>query len=176
MGWKRNCTIVYILVCASRCSCGGSGGYNSHCDRFILAISVLGQYLKKLWIWWQPSPIKLKKNSMVWVRERTIPTQRPPLVGEVRVPRGQSDGSRRPYSRFSRQEPLLFYQVAPQLYSRDWVGPVPDPLLLFVVPGNRSRDPCICSQELWPLDHRGGPTVTNNKENTKVIYNVCIMV
>jgi hypothetical protein len=60
---------------------------------------------------------------MVWVRERTIPTERPPLVGEVianflrkeGVPRGQRDGSLRPYSRFSRQEPLLFYQVAPQL-------------------------------------------------------------
>jgi hypothetical protein len=25
----------------------------------------------------------VKKNSMVWVRERTIPTERPPLVGEV---------------------------------------------------------------------------------------------
>jgi hypothetical protein len=31
---------------------------------------------------------------------------------------GQRDGSLWPYSRFSRQEPLLFYQVAPQLYSR----------------------------------------------------------
>jgi hypothetical protein len=30
---------------------------------------------------------------------------------------------------FSKQEPLLFYQVAPQLYSRGWVDPVPDPLL-----------------------------------------------
>jgi hypothetical protein len=77
-------------------------------------------------------------NSMVWVRERTIPTERPPLVGEVianfcgwRVPRGQRDGSPRPYSRFSRQEPLLFYQVAPQLYSRGWVDPVPDPLIFF---------------------------------------------
>jgi hypothetical protein len=26
---------------------------------------------------------KKEKNSMVWVRERTIPTERPPLVGEV---------------------------------------------------------------------------------------------
>jgi hypothetical protein len=26
---------------------------------------------------------ELKLNSMVWVRERTIPTERPPLVGEV---------------------------------------------------------------------------------------------
>jgi hypothetical protein len=47
------------------------------------------------------------------------------------VPRGQRDGSLRQYSRLSRQEPLLFYQVAPQLYSRDWVDPVPDPLLFF---------------------------------------------
>jgi hypothetical protein len=40
------------------------------------------------------------------------------------------------FSRFSRQESLLFYQVFPQLYSRGWVDPVPDPLLFFlVVPG-----------------------------------------
>jgi hypothetical protein len=31
----------------------------------------------------------------------------------------------------SRLELLLFYQVAPQLYSRGWVDPVPDPLLVF---------------------------------------------
>jgi hypothetical protein len=87
------------------------------------------------------STLKLKKlNSMVWVRERTIPTERLPLVGEVianvcgyRVPRGQRDGSLRSYSRFSRQEPLLFYQVAPQLWSRGWVDPVPDPLLFFLL-------------------------------------------
>jgi hypothetical protein len=42
---------------------------------------------------------------MVWVRERTIPTERPPLVGEAianlcgeRMPRGQRNGSLRPYS------------------------------------------------------------------------------
>jgi hypothetical protein len=27
--------------------------------------------------------VSIKKNSMVWVREWTIPTERPPLVGEV---------------------------------------------------------------------------------------------
>jgi hypothetical protein len=26
---------------------------------------------------------QVKENYMVWVRERTIPTERPPLVGEV---------------------------------------------------------------------------------------------
>jgi hypothetical protein len=57
-----------------------------------------------------------------------------------KVPRNQRDGSLRPYSRFSRQEPLLFYQVAPQLYSRNWVDPVPDPLLFFSgSAGNRTR-------------------------------------
>jgi hypothetical protein len=44
------------------------------------------------------------------------------------------DGSLRPYSWFSRQEPLLFYQVTPQLYSRGWVEPVPDPLLFSFPP------------------------------------------
>jgi hypothetical protein len=39
------------------------------------------------------------------------------------------------------------------------VDPVPDPLLLRKSgsSGNRTRDLRICSQELWPLDHRGGP-------------------
>jgi hypothetical protein len=35
------------------------------------------------------------------------------------------------------------------------VDPVPDPFLRkSVSAGNRTRDPWICSQELWPLDHR----------------------
>jgi hypothetical protein len=38
------------------------------------------------------------------------------------------------------------------------VDPVPDPLLLRKSgsSGNRTRDLRICSQEVWPLDHRGG--------------------
>jgi hypothetical protein len=61
------------------------------------------------------------------VSERTIPTERPTRIGGVewslwRIPR--------PYSRISWPEPLLFYQAAPQLYSRGWVDPVPDLLLV----------------------------------------------
>jgi hypothetical protein len=48
-----------------------------------------------------------KKNSVTSVREGTIPTERPQLVGEVNdnyweyiVSRGQHDGSLWPYSRF----------------------------------------------------------------------------
>jgi hypothetical protein len=49
------------------------------------------------------------------------------------------------------------FQVAPQLHSRGWVDPVADPLLFFCSADNRTRDLRIFSQELWPLDHRGGP-------------------
>jgi hypothetical protein len=80
---------------------------------------------------------------MVWVRERTIPTKRPQLVGEVIANFLRKEGAtwlawQIPMAVFSisKQEPLLFYQVATQLYSRGWVDPLPDPLLFFlVVPG-----------------------------------------
>jgi len=47
------------------------------------------------------------------------------------------------------------------------VDPVPDPLLLKKSgsAGNRTRDLCICSQKLWPLDHRGGPIISNIIKN-----------
>jgi hypothetical protein len=52
---------------------------------------------------------------VAWVRELTIPTEWPPIAGEVsfnfcgkRVPRGECDGFLRPYSRLSRPEPLPF--------------------------------------------------------------------
>jgi hypothetical protein len=73
---------------------------------------------------------------VAWVRERTISTERPLLVGEVNVNFLRIGGAtwsawRIPTAVFSisRQEALLFYQVAPQLYSRGRVDPVPDPLL-----------------------------------------------
>jgi hypothetical protein len=101
------------------------------------------------------------------VRKRNIPTERPPFVGEdnanfcrYRVSRGRCSGSPRPLiSIFYTRSHYFSIQVAPQLYSRGWVDPVPDPLLLRKSgsAGNRTRDLCICSQELWPLDHRGGP-------------------
>jgi hypothetical protein len=57
---------------------------------------------------------------------------------------------------FQDRSRYYFIQVAPQLSSRGWVDPVPDPLLLIKSggAGNRTRDLWICSQELWPLDHR----------------------
>jgi hypothetical protein len=71
-----------------------------------------------------------------------------------------------PYGRilcFLDRSRYFFFQVAPQLCSRGWVDPVPDPLLLRKSgsAGNRTRV-SGCSQELWPLDHRGGPLRENN--------------
>jgi hypothetical protein len=55
------------------------------------------------------------------------------------MPRGQHNVSPRLYSRLSRPEPVLFLQVAPQLYLRGWVDPVPDPLLLTKSGSARNR-------------------------------------
>jgi hypothetical protein len=47
-----------------------------------------------------------------------------------------------PYGRilgFLDQSSCLFYQVAPQLHSRGWVDPVPDPLLLWKCGRNGNR-------------------------------------
>jgi hypothetical protein len=48
------------------------------------------------------------------------------------------------------------------------MDPIPDPLLLRKSgsPGNRTRDLWICSQELWPLDYRGGNFYTLNSDKT----------
>jgi hypothetical protein len=58
-----------------------------------------------------------------------------------RVPRSQRDRSPWSYSRISRPEPLFFFQIAPQLYSRGWVDPVPDPLCFFKAPNDSKALP-----------------------------------
>jgi hypothetical protein len=125
-------------------------------------------------IWDQNATTNKQTNSMVWVRERTILTERQPLVGEVianfcvyMVPRDQRDGSIRPYSRFSRQEPLLFNQVAPKLYSRGWVDPVSDSLLFFlVVPGIEPGHPDLYPITLTTRPQRRSKTQLSNEINT----------
>jgi hypothetical protein len=67
--------------------------------------------------------------------------------------------AKNPHSRilgFLYRSRYYFFQAASQLYWRGWVDPVPDPLLLRKSgsAGNQTLDLRICSQELWPLDHR----------------------
>jgi hypothetical protein len=65
---------------------------------------------------------------VAWVRERTIPNERPPLVGKVFAGRGcHMVGVTGPYGRirgFLDRSRYCFFQVAPQLYSWGWVDPV----------------------------------------------------
>jgi hypothetical protein len=66
-----------------------------------------------------------------------------------------------PYGRilgFLDRSRYFFFQVAPQLYSRGCVDPVPDPLLLRKSgsTGNRTRASGSVAKNSWLLDHRGG--------------------
>jgi hypothetical protein len=72
------------------------------------------------------------KNSVAWIRKRTIPTEWPPLLSEVsanfcgeKVPRGQCDGSLRPCSRLSRTKPLLFLPSSSSVVLTRLSGPRP---------------------------------------------------
>jgi hypothetical protein len=120
--------------------------------------------------------VRKKRNFGALVRQRTTSTERPPLVGEVsanfsgeRLSDGQRNESPRPLFRFSRPKSLLSFQVVPQLSSRGWVDPVPDPLLLrrSGSAGKRTRDLWICSQKLWSLDHNDY-TVSTEKTMDKL--------
>jgi hypothetical protein len=74
---------------------------------------------------------------VAWVRERTIPTEWPLLVGEVSANFSEDRGCHvvsvtDPYGRilgFLDRSRYFFFQVAPQLYSRGWVNLGPNPLL-----------------------------------------------
>jgi hypothetical protein len=76
-----------------------------------------------------PTSFRCKKkrtNSVAWGRERTIPTERPPFVGQVsdnvcgttwsawRIPYGRNFG-------FLDRSRYFFFKEAPQLYSRGWI-------------------------------------------------------
>jgi hypothetical protein len=67
-------------------------------------------------------------------------------------------------------------QVVPQLSSRGWANPVPDTILLRKSgsAGNRTRDLWICSQEIWPLDYRGGHFCNKFfKFYVQSMFNIC---
>jgi hypothetical protein len=94
--------------------------------------------------------------NVTWVREGTAACRRSYYqllrchVVSVTDPYGLILG-------FLDRRRYFFFQIAPQLYSRDWVDPVPDPLLRKSgSAGNRTRNLWICNQEHWPLNQRGG--------------------
>jgi hypothetical protein len=66
---------------------------------------------------------------------------------------------------FLDRNPYFFFQVAPQLYSRGWVDPVSDPLLLRKSgsAGNRTRTSGYVARNSWLLDHRDGAVEQRNQ-------------
>jgi hypothetical protein len=80
---------------------------------------------------------KQQTNSVALVRERNIPTGRPPLTTKL-VPTFadsvyQVVSATDPHGRipgFLDRSHYSSFQAAPQLYLRGWVHPVPDSLLL----------------------------------------------
>jgi hypothetical protein len=78
---------------------------------------------------------KTKQKTTPWpvVRKRTIQTERPPLVGEVSANFWRKEGVSWSAHRIPTAVNLgfldgrnYFLEIAPQLSSRGWVGPVPD--------------------------------------------------
>jgi hypothetical protein len=97
--------------------------------------------------------------SVVLVHKRTIPTEKPPLAGEVSANILGIEGVVWSAQRIPTAVNLGFLDPKPLLFHlSSWVDPVPDPLLLRKCGRERNRtlDLWICSQKLWPLDHRGG--------------------
>jgi hypothetical protein len=102
---------------------------------------------------WPESASELYRPS-----DRRLSAKLVPTFPDRVVLHSQRDESLRLYYRLSRPEPLLFH-------------PISSSIVLTILSGPRSRtttsqkiwycrgsnlDLWICSQELWPLDHRGG--------------------
>jgi hypothetical protein len=76
-----------------------------------------------------------------------------------RMPRGRRDGSLWLYSRLSSQEPLLFLWSSSSIVLTRLSESRSRLLIKSGRAENRTQNLWICSQELWPLDHRGGPNI-----------------
>jgi hypothetical protein len=82
-----------------------------------------------------------------------------PTFADRGVPHGQRSGIPMAVNlSFLYRSRYFFFQGVPHLCSWGWVDSVPDPLLLRKSGRDRylTHNLYVCSQEFWPLDHRGG--------------------
>jgi hypothetical protein len=107
-------------------------------------------------------------NSVVWVRERTIPVERSPLVVQVsanfcayRVSRGQRDESLRPFFWLSRSEPLLFLPSSSSIVLMRLSEPRSKPTTPKKIWQRRESNPG--SLDLW----QGTPTTRQQRRSNK---------
>jgi hypothetical protein len=103
---------------------------------------VASQLYSRGWMGPVPDPLLLRKSGGAENRTR-----------DLWVCSQEHNGSLRPYSRISRPKPLL---SLPSIHSRGVMDPVPDPSFLRKSSRawNQTRYFWVCSQELWPLEHR----------------------
>jgi hypothetical protein len=108
--------------------------FHSH-QCFMTCSSHGGEY-NNITTTWLYSKSELHRPSDCHLSAKLVPTSadRKCHVVSVTNPYGRNLG-------FLDQSRYFFFQVAPQLYSRGWVVPVPDPLLLRKSgsAGNRTR-------------------------------------
>jgi hypothetical protein len=121
----------------------------------------------KNWTTWPESARELYHLSDRLFSVKLVPTfaNRGCHVVSVTDPYGCTIG-------FLDRNRYFIFQAAPQLYSRGLVDPITDPPRLRKS-GNSGNG--ICSQELWPLDHRGGlkPSTAFNKYCKLPCFSLC---
>jgi hypothetical protein len=115
------------------------------------------------------------KTPWLLVRKRTIPTERPWRPVKLMATfsgRGMSlcqyNGFPRPLISVSRPEPLLLFQVAPQLSWRGWVDPVPEPLL--------PRKSGSAGNRTWDLWYSGSLYLWTGTLTIRPSWSFCNMV
>jgi hypothetical protein len=97
LSW-RNLAVAERIWCLNTLPAEGPNSMSAP-DLFTISVNSLAVAALTtafLWLWMGTDKFRLlakgwmyanqqtkQTNSMVWVRERTIPTERPPLVGEV---------------------------------------------------------------------------------------------
>jgi hypothetical protein len=118
---------------------------------------------------WPESASELYQPSDLRLSARLVP-----IFADRRVSHSQCGQSYGRNLGFLGQSRYFFFQLAPQLYSRGWVGPVPDPLLLRKSgnAGNLTQTSGSNSQELWLLDHGGGQKLSTDELKLHETYSL----
>jgi hypothetical protein len=113
-----------------------------------------------------------------------------PTFADWGMSRGQCGGTPMAVNlSFLDRSSYFFSQVATHLSSQGWGDSVPDPILLRKSgsAGNQNGDLWVYSQELWPLDHRGGLQsinwmiksgyifLSNIKGNMLMLKHICML-
>jgi hypothetical protein len=115
--------------------------------------------LKKQTPWPESAASELYRTSDRRLSGKLVPTflERGVVCSALRIPFGRNVG-------FLDRSRYFFFQIAHYLYSRGWMDPFPDLLLLrkFGSTENGTRTPESVVRN-WPLDHRGGQSVRINK-------------